>query len=490
MNPIDRGMIFGFGVLLIDFLTWRFLKLNHELARLGIRSALFLLLSYVLWTVPISPFQVAPWADQPVRHILAQGLEFLWWLQAAQISAAVLGRIVLPSALHRERLFQDLLRAIVFLAAAVAAVAYVLELPLGGLLATSGALAIILGLAVQSTLSDVFSGLVLSATQPFQLGDTVAIGDIQGKVVERNWRATTLLNSQGNFVQVPNSAAAKANIVNLSRPPQIHGLTMRIRISPTIRPAVVISALEDAVRSASELLADPGPVITALEVHRKYIEYEIQAYVASADRKATTQNEMVDQVHRHLNAHGICLGQEQQGGEFMSDPERLLRHIEMFKSLSEAQIGQLAAASLRQQFSAGEMIYDAKSDCPDQERALCIVASGVAVLLAPHEGENIELRRLGPGDAVGRSSILAGVSSSIRLRALSSVSILRLDKDAITPLLQQFPDLAKTMLSDMLEVQAREAEVLREIPAQAMGREGLFQRLMEGLRRLHGMAPR
>jgi small-conductance mechanosensitive channel/CRP-like cAMP-binding protein len=444
----------------------------------------------VLWTAQISPLHVAPWVDQPVRHLLAQGLAFLWWLQAAQISAAILGKIVLPAELHRERLFQDILRAIVFVAAAVAAVSYVLELPLGGLLATSGAMAIILGLAVQSTLSDVFSGLVLNATQPFHVGDTVAIGDIQGDVVERTWRATTLLNSRGNYVLVPNSAAAKASIVNLSRPPQIHGVTVRVRISPTIRPALVIAALEDAISSTADVLASPKPSITALGIHWKFIEYEILAYVVSADKRTGIQNEIIDQAHRQLNARGICLGQEQPEGESAGGPQRLLRNIEMFKSLSDAQIAQLASASASQKFSAGEMIYDVTSDCPDEQRALCIVASGVAILLAPHDGKEIELRRLAPGDAVGRAGVLTGVSNGIKLRALSDVLVCRLNKDAITPLLQQFPELAKQMLNDLLELQAREAEVLREIPAQEAEKGGVFQRLMDGLCRLHRIVHR
>jgi small-conductance mechanosensitive channel/CRP-like cAMP-binding protein len=490
MNPIDRGMMFGFGVLLLDFLAWRFLKLEQQWARFGIRCALFLILSYVLWTVQISPFHVAPWTDEPVRHLLAQGLGFLWWLQVAQISSTLLGRIVLPPELHRERLFQDIVRAIVFLAAAVAAVSYVLELPLGGLLATSGALAIILGLAVQSTLSDVFSGLVLNATQPFHVGDTVAIGDMQGDVVERTWRATTLLNGHGNYVLVPNSAAAKASIVNLSRPPQIHGVTVRVRISPAIRPGLVIAALEDAIRSTDAVSASPAPSVTALGIHRKFIEYEILAYVASADKQKDTQNEIIDQVHRHLDAHGICLGQAQPEGESTVGPERLLRNIEMFKSLNDAQIGQLASTSVSQRFSAGSMIYDVPPDCPDQQRALCIVASGVAALLAPHDGRDVEVRRLAPGDAVGRSGVLTGVSSGIKLRALSNVEVFRLNKDAITPLLQQFPELAQEMLNDLLDYQAREAEVLREIPSPEAGREGLFQRLMDSLCRLHGIVRR
>ena len=54
---------------------------------------------------------------------------------------------------------------IIYLAAVFAIIAYVLDLPVQGLLATSGAVAIVLGLALQSTLSDVSSGIVLDISR-------------------------------------------------------------------------------------------------------------------------------------------------------------------------------------------------------------------------------------------------------------------------------------------------------------------------------------
>jgi len=177
---LERGIATGLAILSLDFLAWRLLRSVDRRVHFFIRVVLFLVLSYVLWTSGMVPFHAAPWSDAPAKHLLAQILELLWWLQAAQVSTEIAGGVFLPPHLHRARLFQDVLRALVFLGAFVAAIGYVLDLPIKGLLATSGVLAIIIGLAVQSTLSDVFSGVVLNATQPFRLGDTVAIGDIQG----------------------------------------------------------------------------------------------------------------------------------------------------------------------------------------------------------------------------------------------------------------------------------------------------------------------
>jgi small-conductance mechanosensitive channel len=99
---------------------------------------------------------------------------------------------------HSGRLLQDVIGALVFLAAIVAAAGYVLELPVKGLLATSGVVAIVVGLALQSTLSDVFSGIVLNTTKPYQVDDWISIDGVEGKVLDIDWRATHLLTSAGS----------------------------------------------------------------------------------------------------------------------------------------------------------------------------------------------------------------------------------------------------------------------------------------------------
>jgi small-conductance mechanosensitive channel len=95
------------------------------------------------------------------------------------------------------KLLQDLLAGLIYLAALFAIVSYVFDLPIQGLLATSGVIAIILGLALQSSLGDVFSGIVLSFSRPYRPGDWISIdGGTDGRVIEINWRATHVLTAR------------------------------------------------------------------------------------------------------------------------------------------------------------------------------------------------------------------------------------------------------------------------------------------------------
>jgi hypothetical protein len=67
------------------------------------------------------------------------------------------------------------------------------------------------------------------------------------------------------------------------------------------------------------------------------------------------------------------------------------------------------------------------------------------------------------------------------------VLIVRLKKGALTPLLQEHPEIAKDMLDGLLNYQAKVAEIVREIPVNGKDQGSVVHRLLEGIRRMHGL---
>ena len=61
-----------------------------------------------------------------------------------------------------------------------------------GLFTTAGILSIVIGLALQDTLGNVFSGLAIQTERAFNVGDWVRFGEHEGVVVDVSWRATKL----------------------------------------------------------------------------------------------------------------------------------------------------------------------------------------------------------------------------------------------------------------------------------------------------------
>lgn len=71
-------------------------------------------------------------------------------------------------------------------------------------------------LALENTLSNVASGIMLLATKPFVLGDWIECGDQSGTVEEISLAYTKILTIDDKLISIPNSTVAGANIINYS----------------------------------------------------------------------------------------------------------------------------------------------------------------------------------------------------------------------------------------------------------------------------------
>ena len=115
----------------------------------------------------------------------------VWWLNAAWVLTGFTRIFLIFERRPREgRLIQDLIVGVIYLGAVLSVVAYVFGAPIGTLIATSGVFAIILGLALQSTLADVFSASRSISARLTKSATGSCWAAIEGRVVETHWRAT------------------------------------------------------------------------------------------------------------------------------------------------------------------------------------------------------------------------------------------------------------------------------------------------------------
>src|SRR5215467_580793 len=231
-------LVVAFGLMVLGGLTTHFLCKHSPFTRAIGRVICLMLLTIVLLRAGIVPYRPLPSTGSPFRDAVHGALQVAWWLWAAWFLVSVLRAFVIVEHRPREgKLLQDLLATLIYLAAVFAIVAYVFDLPIQGLLATSGAVAILLGLALQSTLGDVFSGLVLSFSQPYRPGDWISLdGGLEDCVLELNWRATHVLTGRRDLPIVPNSTIDKSKIVNVSSPSGLHGVTITVQLTVQTAP--------------------------------------------------------------------------------------------------------------------------------------------------------------------------------------------------------------------------------------------------------------
>src|SRR5262245_55347876 len=405
-TAVQDPLVVALGLLVVGVVTARLLFRTHPTRRALTRFVFFTLLTVALLSGQIVPYQpVGP--TGPVLHrAVGVVLQIAWWVWAAWLLVGILRSVLVFELREREgKLLQDILAGLIYLAAFFAIIAYVFNLPVQGLIATSGAIAIIIGLALQSSLSDVFSGLVLNFSRPYRLDDWIKLeGGTEGQVIELNWRATHILMSQRDLAIVPNSTIAKSKIVNVSSPSRIHGMNVSVKLDARTPPSAGIGILRHALVNSRRILAFPEPAIAVKSMNAAAVAYELTFFVENLNLATNAQNELFDLVHRHLASAGIQLASP-EGQPFAfpigdspqkarSDAERLLEQVTIFETLTLNEREMISAKMTQQRYDRDDILLQPGVVL----QSLFFIGSGVLSVTRAKNNNEVELLRLGPGD--------------------------------------------------------------------------------------------
>lgn len=198
------------------------------------------------------------WAPVNTRTLVAI-YESSWWLLGARLLDMAIRRFVWPPLEARaERKVPNVMKVIVsiliFAFALAGVIAVVLNQTLTSLLATSGVLVMIIGLAIQSNIANVFSGIILNIERPFRVGDYIKINNVVGQVKDITWRTVRLESNEGPMVSLANSKVSEALMENFSIAPHgVVGETM-FYTPPDADVGVVLEILTEAIANSESII--------------------------------------------------------------------------------------------------------------------------------------------------------------------------------------------------------------------------------------------
>ena len=253
---------------------------------------------------------------------------------------------------------------IVFLFATFFGLAAFYHVTIPGLLTGSGVIAIIIGLALQETLGNIFAGFGLQAGRAYRLGDWLIVDGKHVEVVELNWRSTRFRNNDDVSFDIPNSQLAKATIINLYYPSRRHAARVRMSVDHRIPPNEVKDAMYQA---ASCDRSAPRSTGESIPDRFRRIRRAVRNQILVDGWKAFCRyhRRCPDNVWYELNRRGIRLAFSTQQIELVRG-DRLPRKREMdlalpaiqplFSSLEQDQLEHLALGSRRIRFGKGERI--------------------------------------------------------------------------------------------------------------------------------------
>ena len=289
--------------------VWHIQGRNRPTSRLIVQILFFIGMSLVLCLGGISPLQPDGVDTQGFAALLSGSARILWWTHLAWTIIGFLHIYVMLNRKPREaHLIQDMAVAVVYLGVTLSVIGFVFGVPIRTLVATSGIVAIILGLALQNTLGDVFSGIALTLGRAYAIGDWIELSDgTEGRVTETNWRSTNLVTTAHNVVVLPNTILAKQGVTNLSCPDETHEITLSVRVAATQRPRFVEEVMASVLQASSRIVKNPPPVIALKTIDAIAIEVQLQFRVDSLAIGTSAKNEIVDLLYDHCRVSGLRL---------------------------------------------------------------------------------------------------------------------------------------------------------------------------------------
>ena len=150
------------------------------------------------------------------------------------------------------------------------------------IIAALGGMALAVGLALQGTLSNVASGVMILVQKPFKVGETISVGSILATVQEIGLFTTELKQPDGLFVMIPNNELWNQPIINFNRHPVrrfelVVGIGYGDSMEQARKELLALAEADDRV------LADPAPVAYVASLDASSVGIGMRVWCATPD---------------------------------------------------------------------------------------------------------------------------------------------------------------------------------------------------------------
>ena len=176
---------------------------------------------------------------------------------------------------------------------------------IASLITALGAATVAIGLALQDTLKNVASGLMILVNKPFKVGDYVAISGNEGTVKRIDISSTHLLTLDNKEIILPNSNITVNNITNYSSQDR-----RRVDLKYSVAYGSDLAKVRNAVKkvtSANDLIMnDPEPFIAVGNLEDSSIEIIVRVWCRTSDYWPV-YHYMQENVLRTFGENGIVI---------------------------------------------------------------------------------------------------------------------------------------------------------------------------------------
>ncbi len=406
-------------------------------------------------------------------------LQTILWAAAAVTLLVLVQAITNAGAANADRweanipgLFTGLARALVVFIPLYSVLSGVWGVDLSNLVTALGVGSLVIALALQDTLSNLVSGLLLLADKPFAAGDWIEIEGQTGKVLDLNWRSVRLQVQGRDVLVIPNSVLSNSSIYNYTMITPSYREHIAVGFSYNDPPNKVKRMLLDTTVGVKQILPSPAPAVLTTAYDDSSIGYELVIYVKeyrSPLSRLQLRDEILTRIYYGAERAGINIpfpirtlyhfdGKQPDPA---AEQQKILQHLQpnfYFAALDDVVMDYIASKATIQSYGRHESVVTAGRPAT----ALFLILRGRAELYATDaNGVSQMVDRLVHGEIFGESVLLGNRPSTMTVTAADDLTVIRIPSAMINEVVERNPRFALA-LDELVEERLRLLRALRE----------------------------
>lgn len=261
---------------------------------------------FLLWLLILAIHLATEYSALPrgVTRWTGKLLLALWIISLTMVLARLSRRMIrvytskLEGVLPVGTLTQVLAGLIIGILGCLTLLQQVFEVDIRAILAALGVGGLAVALALQDTLSNLFAGFYVSVARQIRIGDFIKIDAGQsGYVQDIGWRSTTLEESAGNLIFIPNSKLSQSIVTNYRLPKPSMGVAITVPVAYHSDPSQVERILTEIATAAAGqvpgLLHDPAPSVRLIPgFGETSMDFTVGCHVADYADQFLVQHEL------------------------------------------------------------------------------------------------------------------------------------------------------------------------------------------------------
>jgi potassium-dependent mechanosensitive channel len=175
-----------------------------------------------------------------------------------------------------------------------------------------------LGFGMQSVVNNFVSGLILLFERPIHVGDTVQVGNLQGRVRRIGIRASIVRTQQGAEIIVPNAQLITEQVTNWTLSDQLRRVDLPVGVNYGAAARKVIELLEGVARAHPKVLQDPAPRCLFMSYGDSSINFELRAWTEYSNSQQV-HSDLTVAIYDAVYAAGMTFPFAQREVRMLSD---------------------------------------------------------------------------------------------------------------------------------------------------------------------------